>query len=83
VEQETKALAAMRADLGAVLISHLRNEKGCKTVQERRPMLALVAHHKRKDVVHAIDLFCISEHEWRLIKIHAMHPGPLKPVKQN
>jgi hypothetical protein len=83
VEQETKALAATRADLGAVLIGHLRNEKECKTAQERCPMLALVAHHKRKDVVHAIDLFHISKHDWRLIKIHAMHPGPLKPVKRN
>jgi hypothetical protein len=52
-------------------------------VRERRPILALIAHkHKRKDVIHAIDLFYISKHEWRLIKIHAIYPGPLKPVKK-
>jgi hypothetical protein len=83
VQQETKAIAAVRELLGAALIEHLRNENKCKTVQERRSMLALIAHeHKRKDVINAIDHFYISKHEWRLIKIHAMCPGPLKPVKR-
>jgi hypothetical protein len=83
VQQETKAIAAVRESLGAALIEHLKNENECKTVRERRPILALVAHkHKRKDVIRAIGLFYISKHEWRLAKIHAIYPGPLKPVKK-
>ena len=80
VDEETKAIEAVRKSLGTALIEHIRIE--CTTVRERRPLLALIAlNHKRKDVNHAIGCY-INKFEWRKIKIHAKYPGPLKPVKK-
>jgi hypothetical protein len=81
VKEETKAIEAVRRSLGTALIKHIRVE--CKTVRERRPILALIAlkNHKRKDVNHAIGCY-INKFEWRKITIHAKYPGPLKPVKK-
>jgi hypothetical protein len=81
VKKETKAVEAVRTSLGTAMIEHIRTK--CKTVKERRPILAVIAlnDHKRKDVNNAIRCY-INKFEWRKIKIHAKYPGPLKPVKK-
>jgi hypothetical protein len=81
VKKETKAVEAVRTSLGTAMIEHIRTK--CKTVKERRPILAVIAlkGHKRKDVNNAIRCY-INKFEWRKIKIHAKYPGPLKPVKK-
>jgi hypothetical protein len=79
-KEQTKAIEAVRKSLGDAMIKHI--QKNCKTVRERRPLLALVAlDHKRKDVNNALAIYTNS-FEWRLCQIHAKYPGPIKPVRK-
>jgi hypothetical protein len=41
----------------------------------------LVAEHDRRAVNNAVDVY-VNRFEWRLVRIHARYPGPLKPVKK-
>jgi hypothetical protein len=79
-KQQAKAIEAVRKSLGDALIKHIQNN--CKTVRERRPILALVAlDHRRKDVNNALAIYTNS-FEWRLCQIHAKYPGPIKPARK-
>jgi hypothetical protein len=79
-KQQANAIEAVRKSLGDAMIKHI--QKNCKTVRERRPLLALVAlDHRRKDVNHALSIYTNS-FEWRLCQIHAKYPGPIKPVRK-
>lgn len=79
-KKQANAIEAVRKSLGDALIKHI--QKNCKTVRERRPLLALVAlDHRRKDVNNALGIYTNS-FEWRLCQIHAKYPGPIKPVRK-
>jgi hypothetical protein len=79
-EKREEAVAKVRQFLGDALIDKIK--KDCKTVRERRPILALVAlKHNRKDVNNALGIYT-NKFEWRKCRIHAHHPGPLEPVRK-
>jgi hypothetical protein len=78
-KKRKEALAKVRQSLGDAIIKKI---KECKTVRERRPLLALVAlKHNRKDVNNALSIYT-NRFEWRKCKVHAHHPGPLDPVRK-
>jgi hypothetical protein len=79
-QKRSTAVEAVRKSLGDATIKNMRHE--CRTVRERRPILALVAlKHNRKDVNNAVNVYT-NKAEWNKTKIHAHFPGPLKPVKK-
>ena len=79
-EKREEAMAKVRQSLGDALVEKIKTD--CKTVGDRRPLLALVAlKHNRKDVNNALGIYT-NKFEWRKCKIHAHHPGPLEPVRK-
>jgi hypothetical protein len=79
-ENLRKEVADIKASLPSKMIDHLKSD--CRLNSGRRRLLSLVAlDHKRKAVCHALQTYIIRS-EWRLCKIHAKHPGVLKPVKK-
>jgi hypothetical protein len=79
-KKREEATEKVRQSLGDALFEKIK--KDCKTVRERRPILALLAlTHNRKDVNNALGIYT-NKFEWRKCRIHAHHPGPLKSVRK-
>jgi hypothetical protein len=70
----------LRAAIGDSVLSHVTT---LSQPRERRPWLAAgAARGHRRKTVEAVFGIHISHDEWRLIKIHAVYPGPFVEAKR-